>query len=210
MGSEMCIRDSAYDELTFNLLESNSVDATMGARFFQKCLVCFAITAIFLLVYIALRFGKIGGFSAGLTAIVALLHDVLISFCVFVVFGMPINDIFIAGVLTILGYSLNSTIVIYDRVRENKRKMGPRVNFTDVMNLSLNQTLGRTLLTSLTTFLALLVVLIVAAAFGISTVVSFALPMMAGVVAGCFSSQCIAPNLFAMWQIRKREKLNAK
>lgn len=201
---------SAYDELTFNLLESNSVDATMGARFFQKCLVCFAITAIFLLVYIALRFGKIGGFSAGLTAIVALLHDVLISFCVFVVFGMPINDIFIAVVLTILGYSLNSTIVIYDRVRENKRKMGPRVNFTDVMNLSLNQTLGRTLLTSLTTFLALLVVLIVAAAFGISTVVSFALPMMAGVVAGCFSSQCIAPNLFAMWQIRKREKLNAK
>ena len=146
---------SAYDELTFNLLESNSVDATMGARFFQKCLVCFAITAIFLLVYIALRFGKIGGFSAGLTAIVALLHDVLISFCVFVVFGMPINDIFIAVVLTILGYSLNSTIVIYDRVRENKRKMGPRVNFTDVMNLSLNQTLGRTLLTSLTTFLAL-------------------------------------------------------
>ena len=201
---------SAYDELTFNLLESNSVDATMGARFFQKCLVCFAITAIFLLVYIALRFGKIGGFSAGLTAIVALLHDVLISFCVFVVFGMPINDIFIAVVLTILGYSLNSTIVIYDRLRENKRKMGPRVNFTDVMNLSLNQTLGRTLLTSLTTFLALLVVLIVAAAFGISTVVSFALPMMAGVVAGCFSSQCIAPNLFAMWQIRKREKLNAK
>ena len=201
---------SAYDELTFNLLESNSVDATMGARFFQKCLVCFAITAIFLLVYIALRFGKIGGFSAGLTAIVALLHDVLISLCVFVVFGMPINDIFIAVVLTILGYSLNSTIVIYDRVRENKRKMGPRVNFTDVMNLSLNQTLGRTLLTSLTTFLALLVVLIVAAAFGISTVVSFALPMMAGVVAGCFSSQCIAPNLFAMWQIRKREKLNAK
>ena len=201
---------SAYDELTFNLLESNSVDATMGARFFQKCLVCFAITAIFLLVYIALRFGKIGGFSAGLTAIVALLHDVLISFCVFVVFGMPINDIFIAVVLTILGYSLNSTIVIYDRVRENKRKMGPRVNFTDVMNLSLNQTLGRTLLTSLTTFLALLVVLIVAAAFGISTVVSFALPMMAGVVAGCFSSQCIAPNLFAMWQIRKRERLNAK
>ncbi|MFR0839438.1 MAG: protein translocase subunit SecF, partial [Neglectibacter timonensis] len=147
---------SAYDELTFNLLESNSVDATMGARFFQKCLVCFAITAIFLLVYIALRFGKIGGFSAGLTAIVALLHDVLISFCVFVVFGMPINDIFIAVVLTILGYSLNSTIVIYDRVRENKRKMGPRVNFTDVMNLSLIQTLGRTLLTSLTTFLALL------------------------------------------------------
>lgn len=199
----------AYDELTFTLLESNSVDATMGLKFFQKCLVCFALTAILLLVYIALRFRKIGGLSAGVTAIVALLHDVIISFCVFVVFGMPINDIFIAVVLTILGYSLNSTIVIYDRVRENKRKLGPKTGYVDVMNLSLNQTLGRTLLTSLTTFIALLVVLVVAGVYGISTVVSFALPMMAGVVAGCFSSQCIAPTVFGLWQVRKREKMDA-
>ncbi len=199
----------AYEEANFTLLESNSVDATMGAKFFQKCLVCFAITAVLLLVYIALRFKKIGGLSAGVTAIVALLHDIVISFCVFVIFGMPINDIFIAVVLTILGYSLNSTIVIYDRVRENKRKMGPRVDQTDVMDASLNQTLGRTLLTSLTTFLALLVVGIVAGVFAINTVVSFALPMMAGVVAGCFSSQCIAPNIFAMWQAKKRAKANA-
>ncbi len=177
-------------------------------KFFQKCLVCFAITAVFLLLYIALRFKKIGGLSAGVTAIVALLHDILISFCVFVIFGMSINDIFIAVVLTILGYSLNSTIVIYDRVRENKRKMGPRTGTVDIMNLSLNQTLGRTLLTSVTTFLALLVVGIVAGLYGISTVVSFAVPMMAGVVAGCFSSQCIAPNIFAMWQVRKRERMD--
>ncbi len=199
----------AFDQANFTLLESNSVDATMGARFFQKCLVCFAITAVFLLLYIALRFRKIGGLSAGVTAIIALLHDVLISFCVFVVFGMSINDIFIAVVLSILGYSLNSTIVIYDRVRENKRKMGPKTGYIDIMDTSLNQTLGRTLLTSLTTFLALLVVCIVAMLYGINTVVSFALPMMIGVVAGCFSSQCIAPNIFAAWQIRKREKLDA-
>jgi preprotein translocase SecF subunit len=199
----------AFDELTFNLLESNSVEATMGARFFQKCLVCLAITAVFLLLYITLRFKKIGGFSAGVTAIVALVHDVLIAFCLFVVCGMSINDVFIAVILTILGYSLNSTIVIYDRVRENKRKLGPKVKYEDLMNLSLNQTLGRTLLTSLTTFLALVVVLIVAVLFNIDTVVTFALPMMAGVAAGCFSSQCIAPNLFAMWQIHKREKMDS-
>ena len=120
----------AFSDATFTLLESNSVDATMGAKFFQKCLVCFALTAVLLLAYIALRFKKIGGLSAGLTAIVALLHDVIISFCVFVVFGMPINDIFIAVVLTILGYSLNSTIVIYDRVRENQRKLGSRTGLT--------------------------------------------------------------------------------
>ncbi len=197
---------NAFDQATFTLLESNSVDATMGAKFFQKCLVCFALTAILLLVYIALRFKKIGGLSAGITAIVALLHDVLIAFFVFVIFGMAINDIFIAVVLTLLGYSLNSTIVIYDRVRENKRKNGPRAEFLDTMNQSLSQTLGRTLLTSLTTFLALVVVLAVAGVFSISTVVSFSLPMMVGVVAGCFSSQFIAPNLFAMWQVRKAEK----
>ena len=199
---------NAYADLTFTLLESNSVEATMGARFFQKCLVCMAITVIFLLVYITLRFRKIGGFSAGVTAIVALIHDVLIAFFLFVICGMSINDVFIAVILTILGYSLNSTIVIYDRVRENKRKLGPKASFEDLMNLSLNQTLGRTLLTSLTTFLALVVVLVVAVLFNIDTVVTFALPMMAGVAAGCFSSQCIAPNLFAMWQIHKREKLD--
>lgn len=200
------VLSDAFDQATFTLLESNSVDATMGAKFFQKCLVCFALTAVLLLVYIALRFKKIGGLSAGITAIVALLHDVLIAFFVFVIFGMAINDIFIAVVLTLLGYSLNSTIVIYDRVRENKRKNGPRAEFLDTMNQSLSQTLGRTLLTSLTTFLALVVVLAVAGVFSISTVVSFSLPMMVGVVAGCFSSQFIAPNLFAAWQMKKAAK----
>lgn len=200
------VLSDAFDQATFTLLESNSVDATMGAKFFQKCMVCFVLTAVLLLVYIALRFKKIGGLSAGLTAIAALLHDVLIAFFVFVIFGMSINDIFIAVVLTLLGYSLNSTIVIYDRVRENKRKNGPRASFVDTMNESLSQTLGRTLLTSLTTFLALVVVLIVAGMFSISTVVSFSLPMMVGVAAGCFSSQFIAPNLFAMWQVRQKSK----
>ncbi len=197
---------SAFEQANFSLLESNSVDPVMGSRFFAKCLVCFALTAILLLVYIALRFKKIGGISAGVTAIVALLHDILIAFFVFVVCKMNINDIFIAVVLTILGYSLNSTIVNYDRVRDNRKKLGPKVSISEVMNLSLNQTFGRTLITSLTTFMALLVVGIVAGIYGISTVVSFAVPMMAGVVAGCFSSQCIAPTIFAVWQEKKHAK----
>lgn len=203
------VLSTAFDEANFTLLESNSVDATMGAKFFQKCLVCFAITAVLLLAYIALRFRKIGGLSAGVTAIVALVHDVIIAFCVYVLFGMSVNDVFIAVVLSILGYSLNSTIVIYDRVRDNKRKMGPKASYDDILNVSLNHTLGRTVLTSLTTFLALLSVCVVAMIFNISSVVSFALPMMVGVVAGAFSSQCIAPTIFAKWQLHKREKLNA-
>ena len=213
---------SAYPDLGFELLSSSSVEASMGARFFQKCLVCFAITAVFLLVYIALRFRKIGGLAAGVTAVIALMHDVLIAFCVFVIFGLDVDDVFIAVILTILGYSLNATIVVYDRVRENRRKLGPKVGYDEILNLSMNQTLSRTVLTSLCTFLALVVVFImgrakdttvvvfiVALIFNIDTVVSFALPMMAGVAAGCFSSQFIAPNLFGMWQIHKRNKLDA-
>ena len=167
------------------------------------------LTAILLLIYIALRFRKIGGLSAGLSAIVALLHDVLIAFFVFVIFGLSISDIFIAVVLTILGYSLNATIVIYDRVRENRRKMGAKADYLDVMNTSLTQSFGRTFLTSLATFLSLLVVLVVAGIYSISTVVAFSLPMMVGVVAGCYSSQVIAPNTFAQWQVHKRQKLDA-
>ena len=114
----------AYADRTFNVVESSSVDPTMGAKFFQKCLVCLLITFVILLVYIALRFKKIGGLSAGVTALIALVHDVLLVYFAFVIFGFSINDIFIAVILTILGYSLNDTIVIYDRIREN-RKLSP-------------------------------------------------------------------------------------
>ena len=114
----------AYADRTFNVVESSSVDPTMGAKFFQKCLVCLLITFVILLVYIALRFKKIGGLSAGVTALIALVHDVLLVYFSFVIFGFSINDIFIAVILTILGYSLNDTIVIYDRIREN-RKLSP-------------------------------------------------------------------------------------
>lgn len=193
-----------YDKLSFSVIESSSVDPTMGAKFFQKCLVCLLITFALLLIYIGFRFKNIGGLSAGLTALAALLHDVLITYFVFVIFGMPINDVFIAVILTILGYSLNDTIVIYDRIRENKRIMGGNTEPSELMNLSLNQTFKRSILTSVTTFLALLVVFIVATLYGLTTVVSFALPMMVGVAIGCYSSLVIAAPLYTMWQYKKR------
>ena len=177
----------AYADRTFNVVESSSVDPTMGAKFFQKCLVCLLITFVILLVYIALRFKKIGGLSAGVTALIALVHDVLLVYFAFVIFGFSINDIFIAVILTTLGYSLNDTIVIYDRIREN-RKLSPTKSpdaLPAIVNKSLNQTMTRSVLTSLTTFMALLVIYIVAAVYGISSVQSFALPMMVGTIVGC-------------------------
>lgn len=202
----------AYADRTFSVVESSSVDPTMGARFFQKCIVCMAITFVILLVYIALRFRKIGGLSAGVTAIIALLHDVLIVFFAFVIFDFSINDVFIAVILTILGYSLNDTIVIYDRIRENRR-LEPTKSVTalpGIVNKSLNQTMTRSILTSLTTFMALLVIFIVAVIFGLTTVETFALPMMVGVVVGCYSSICIAAPLYTMWTVHRASKKTAK
>lgn len=195
-----------YSDRTFKVNESSSVDPTMGAKFFQKCLVCFGLTVILLLVYIAFRFKKIGGLSAGVTAIIALVHDVLIVYFTFIIFGMNINDIFIAVILTIVGYSLNDTIVIYDRIRENEKLMGKSANVGDVINKSLNQTLTRSIFTSVTTFIALLVVFIVSTVYGLTTVRSFALPMMVGVAVGCYSSLVIAAPLFGMIQEKKKEK----
>lgn len=198
----------AYADRTFNVVESSSVDPTMGAKFFQKCLVCLLITFVILLVYIALRFKKIGGLSAGVTALIALVHDVLLVYFAFVIFGFSINDIFIAVILTILGYSLNDTIVIYDRIREN-RKLSPTKSpdaLPAIVNKSLNQTMTRSILTSLTTFMALLVIYIVAAVYGISSVQSFALPMMVGTIVGYYSSLCIAAPLYTMWAVHKGEK----
>ena len=202
----------AYADRTFSVVESSSVDPTMGARFFQKCIVCMAITFVILLVYIALRFRKIGGLSAGVTAIIALLHDVLIVFFAFVIFDFSINDVFIAVVLTILGYSLNDTIVIYDRIRENRR-LEPTKSVTalpGIVNKSLNQTMTRSILTSLTTFMALLVIFIVAVIFGLTTVETFALPMMVGVVVGCYSSICIAAPLYTVWTVHRAGKKTVK
>lgn len=202
----------AYADRTFSVVESSSVDPTMGARFFQKCIVCMAITFVILLVYIALRFRKIGGLSAGVTAIIALLHDVLIVFFAFVIFDFSINDVFIAVVLTILGYSLNDTIVIYDRIRENRR-LEPTKSVTalpGIVNKSLNQTMTRSILTSLTTFMALLVIFIVAVIFGLTTVETFALPMMVGVVVGCYSSICIAAALYTVWTVHRAAKKTVK
>lgn len=199
-----------YENLSFTVEESSSVDPTMGAKFFQKCLACLLLTVALLLVYIGFRFRKIGGLSAGVTAIIALLHDVLIAYFVFIIFGFQINDVFIAVILTILGYSLNDTIVIYDRVRENRRLMGPKASYGELVNQSLSQTMNRSIMTSVTTFMALLVVFIVASIYGITSVTSFALPMMVGVVVGCYSSLFIAAPLYATWQTRKRDKKTAK
>ena len=195
-----------YPDSSLTIEETSSVDRTMGSSFFAKCLVAVGITFVLLVIYIAFRFKKIGGASAGVISIIALLHDVVIVYFTFVIFQMPINDNFIAVVLTILGYSLNNTIIIYDRIRENRKALGPKAPTSQLVNLSINQTLTRSIFTSLCTFAASACVCVVGFIYNLTSVTTFALPMMVGVLVGCYSSVCITGPLYVMWRNYKDNK----
>lgn len=199
-----------YPDNNFINLESNSVDASMGLNFLLKCLAAVAIASILMVLYVTIRFKKIGGLSAGVMALVALFHDIAMIYFMYVIFQMPIDSNFMAVVLMILGYSLNDTIVIYDRVREERKNLGRKTDVGMVFNLSASKTIKRTIMTSITTLSAILIVYIVAVAFNITSVQGFALPMMIGVISGCYSSICIAGPLWVMWQNNKKAKKAAK
>ncbi len=198
--------DQAYPKAGFASSETSSVNPTMGKAFFEKCLVAVIMAFVFLDIYVAARFRKIGGVAAGIFAIIALLHDVAMVYFVFIFFRFSLDDNFIAAVLTILGYSLNDTIVIYDRIRENRKLMGVKVGYNVLVNNSINQTLTRSLYTAATTVLSIAVVYIVGSYYNITSIITFALPMMFGVISGCYSSVCIAAPLYAMWENHKAKR----
>ncbi|MBQ4129546.1 MAG: protein translocase subunit SecF [Ruminococcus sp.] len=192
-----------FPDNNFIYQETTSVESTMGFKFLLKCLTAVLIACALMVVYVTIRFKRIGGLSAGMMALVALFHDVAMIYFMYVIFRMPIDSNFIAVVLMILGYSLNDTIVIYDRVREERKLAGPKADVAQVFNHSASAVLKRTIFTSITTLTAIGTVYVVATIFGLDSVQSFALPMMIGVISGCYSSICIAGPLWVMWQKRK-------
>lgn len=193
----------AYKDNNFVSLQESSVDASMGLNFFLKCLCAVAIASALMVLYVTLRFKKIGGLSAGTFGVVALLHDVAIIYFFYVIFRLPIDSSFIAVALMILGYSLNDTVVVYDRIREERKNLGAKAKVEDVFNVATTKVIRRTIITSITTISAVLVVYIVASIYGLDSVKAFALPMIIGLVSGCYSSICIAGPLWVMWQNRK-------
>ena len=187
-------------------LSTNSLQPSNGRSFFLKCLAAIALASLFLVIYVGLRFRNIGGVSAGVMALLALLHDILFAYFAFVIFRIPLNDNFVAVVLTILGYSLNDTLVIYDRIRENRKKMDKKTSISDVVNLSLNQSLTRNIFTSVCVMIAIGTVAVVALITSMDSIVSFALPMTIGVVAGFYSSTFLCVPLWGKWVERKQAK----
>jgi preprotein translocase SecF subunit len=161
------------------------------------------------MIYVWIRFKKIGGLSAGLMAIVALIHDILVVFFTCVVFKIPIGDSFVAVALSIIGYSVNDTIVIYDRIREN-HDLHPKIAVDTLTDLSISQSITRSINTNIAVCLSVTIVYIMARFNSIDSIESFALPMAIGSVSGCYSTICIAGPLWVMWQKHKEKKLPVK
>ena len=183
-------RDALFQQLsqTYGLSEGNQpstsyVSASVGKDLRSAAFSAAGLACLLILIYIVIRFEL----RSGIAAIVALVHDILVMLSMYVVFQIPFNINFIAVALTILGYSINATIVVFDRVREN-RKISGDTPFDEVMDRSIWQTMTRSINTTLTTLFTIVTILI----FGVSAIRSFALPLLIGVLSGCYSSVCIA------------------
>ncbi len=202
--------DKAYAANELKLSESYMVEPYIGKETLMRSVMSLTLAMLLIVAYVWVRFKKIGGLSAGAMALVALGHDILVIFFTFVVLRIPLDTNFIAVALTIIGYSINDTVVIYDRIRENMALN--KKDMEVLMDNSLTQTLTRSINTSVTTSISVLIMYIFAYLYGIESIKVFALPMMMGVISGCFSSVCLAGPLWVSWKNNKRinKKANVK
>lgn len=179
------------------ILRTELVGPVVGAELVRRALLAVALASLGILVYVSLRFE----FKFAVAAIAALLHDAIIATGVVSALGVEVNSPFIAAILTVIGYSLNATIVIFDRVRENLRIRKGESLF-DLLNRSLNETLARTIHTSATTLLALVTLFI----FGGSTLRDFILVLLVGLTVGTYSSMMVANPLWWLWKEREERR----
>ena len=182
----------------------NYVGPVAGATLLRNAFLSVLIAALCMLIYIAIRFD----FNSGAAAVLGLVHDVLImlSFMVILRSFVQMNSSFIAAMLTIVGYSINNTIIIFDRIRENARKMPSSTPRVDVVNRSIKECLGRTLNTTLTTLVTIVCLYI----FGVSSIREFALPIIVGIISGVYSANMINGYVWAFLEEKKRAKKAAK
>lgn len=194
-----------YKDNNIEVYSATSVSPTLAVKFFVKALTAVLVVAILVVVYVGLRFRKIGGVTAALTALVAVVFDVVASFVSCVVLRLQIDMNFIAVVLTILGYSLNDTIVVYDSVRENK-KISEGLTLAQTVDKSLHSVFARNIVTTLTTVLAVITIIVVSEIYGLTSLRTFAIPMVFGLISGCVSSLFVACPLWVLWRKKLDEK----
>ncbi len=182
----------------------NSASASFGKQVQQKTLIFTLIAILCILAYIALRFE----WRSAVTAIMALVINIVIMFAVYAITYTPLNTTFIAAMLTVIGYSINNTIVVFDRIRENMRGYNPKKGMTvsEITNKSINESMGRTINTTITTLITIVVLYIV----GVQSIKEFAFPLIVGVLAGAYSSIFIASPWWAAWKESNEAAKKAK
>lgn len=194
-----------YADNDIALYDSNSVSPTVAGSFFWKSLVAIFIAGVFVVIYVGFRFKNIGGVSAALMAYVALILDCIVAFLSCTMLGLSVDSNLVAVILTLLGYSLNDTIVIYDRIRESK-KLYPNEKLEVIANDSLNAVKMRTIITTVTTVMAVITVIIVSEVYGLTTLRSFAIPMAFGLISGSVSSLFVSIPLWVIYKNKKSKK----
>lgn len=199
----------AFPDSAIELSDSNDVSPSSGREFLLKCVVAVIFAAVLIIFYIALRFRKIGGWSAGVCSVFALLHDLMVALAATILFGFEINSNIVAVILTILGYSINNTIVIYDRIRENKQLM-PKASLNELINLGCTQSLTRSIRTSVTTIGTMVIVTIVVLISGYTSLLSFSVPLVFGLISGTYSSLFVAPVTWSWWKGKSDSKKKSK
>ena len=200
--------NESYPDNSFAQLSLSNVSAAMGMKFLQKSLVAVVFALVLILAYIAYRFKRIGGLTGGMMAVLALLNDLMVVFGTFVLLRAPLDGNFIAAMLTILGYSINDTVVVYDRIRENRSLLGKKASFEELVNHSVNQSARRTIITTVTTVMALGVMCVVSKLYGLDSIFTFAFPLMMGMLSGVYTSLCVSTSAWVVWSERKNAKKN--
>lgn len=196
---------SSFPDEEVQLLKSEKVGPKVGAELRQQALIAVVLSIIAIMIYVAFRFE----FIYGLAAIIALVHDVLVAFAAVVICnnlgilnGLEINQNMIAAFLTVIGFSINDTVIIFDRIREN-RELHKNMALIPLMNLSINETLSRTINTVTTVVLVLLTMVLL----GGEVLAGFSFAMLVGIVTGAYSSIYIASS-FVIWYLEKVKKVN--
>lgn len=172
-----------------NLITTETISSTISDEMTKDTIIAVIVAILFMLLYIRLRFSDI---RFGFSGIIALAHDVLVVLAFYAAARVSVGNTFIACMLTIVGYSINATIVIFDRVRENMNTASRKEELKDIVNKSITQTLSRSIFTSLTTFVMVACLYVL----GVSSIRDFALPLMVGIVCGAYSSVCITGGLW--------------
>ena len=191
---------------TYALSEANdpsfdSIDPTIGKELRESAILSCIIALILMLAYITFRFDL----WSGIAAVLSLAHNVFVLLAVYTIFQLNINTTFIAAILTIVGYSINDTIVTFDRIREIGRKVR-KTPFSAIANIGVNETVTRSIYTSVTTLLTIVVLYVI----GVTSIKEFALPIIVGIVVGTYSSIFIASPLWAMFKKDKVQASNNK